>query len=224
MAAVSTSSQSQIAYLNWRGAIALASGNDREAHRSFKGVVAALLALPFRPAMSDGDEHVLHPMLVSSLPLPDVKDERFFVYGEALVFRWTEDVSAASVADLCLCSAISLFNTALVYQRRAMHTGIGSRKLHLTASRVYEHALTVANGLPDDNPNVSSLKVLIRNNLAHIFYYELDAFEASLDHLEGIKASIAAVNGGLLATDSNTMDEIVLNLLLTKPPLTARCA
>jgi hypothetical protein len=224
MAALSTSSQSQIASLNYRGAISLASGNDRGAQRSFKGVLAAISALTILPAMSDGNDHTLHPMLVSSLPLSDVRDERFFVYGEVLVFQWTEDALVPSLADLCLCSALTLFNTALVYQRRAMCTGMGSRPLHLTASKVYEHALAVANGLPEDDPNVSSLKVLIRNNLAHIYYYELDAFDTSLYHLEGIKASIATANGGLLAMESNTRGEIVLNLLLTKAPLTARCA
>jgi hypothetical protein len=224
MATVSTRSQSQIEYLNYNGAIALAAGNDREAHRSFKGVLAALAALTAIPGMSPGNEHVLHPMLVSALPLSDVNDERFFVYGEVLVFQRPAEYSVASLGDLSLCSAISLFNTALVYHRRAMRTGRGTRQLYQTASRVYEHALTVANDLPEDNPNVSSLKVLIRNNLAHIYYFELDSFEASLSHLEGIKASIAGVSGGLLAMESKTTDEILLNLLLTEPPMTARCA
>ena len=217
-------SHSHISRLNSRGAVALASGDDREALRSFKGVVAALGELTNMPGLMDDGELPFHPMLVSSLPLPDMKDERFFVYNEVLLYQWAHEVQVPSLADLYLCSVISLFNTALNHQRRAMRSSSGARSLFLAASRIYEHALNVANGLPEDNALVGSLKILICNNLAHIYHFELDAFEASLCHLERIKASIAAVNGGLLATDANSRDEIMLNVLLTKTPLTATSA
>ncbi|CAB9514337.1 expressed unknown protein [Seminavis robusta] len=221
MAALTITLQNQISGLNHQGAIALACGNEKEAHRSFKGALEMLGFLSNNLEIAEADGGALHPALVSSVPSPGVADERFFVFGEALLFQFG-DGEVPSLQDVCFCSCLSLFNMALTYHRKAMLTG--TRQLFLTASRIYEQALSVADGLPEESANVGCVQVLIRNNLAHIFYYELDCFEESLQHLERIKASIQVFENGLFRMDSPSKDEILLNLLLTKPPMTARCA
>ena len=64
------------------------------------------------------------------------------------------------------------------------------------------------------------------NNLAQIYYFELDTFDAALQGLKQVRMLMDTCRNsdGAVGFEAQSRDEIILNLLLTKPPSTAGCA
>lgn len=217
------SGHQEISLLNHKGAIALACGDDRVAHRIFKGIVETIGRLSANPEATTGQHGTLQTSVLSSMPVPDLKDERFFIFGEVLLYQVNVGNALPSLLDLCLCSCISLFNMALTYHRRASLTG--AKQLFVTASRVYEQALAIANSILEQNDDVRRLRVVILNNLAQIHYFELSDFKTALEKLEQVKTILNDnQNDERASFEVYARDEIMLNLLLTRPPATAGCA
>ena len=216
-------SHHEIALLNHKGAEALACGNDKVAHRIFKGIVEAMGVLSATPEATAGEHAPLQTAVISSISVPGLKDERFFVFGEVLLYQVSVGSARPSLLDLCLCSCISLFNMALTYHRRALLTG--ARQLFLTTSRVYSQALTIANSITEESDDVKRLKVVILNNLAQIKYFELDEVDDALHQLQHVKTIMNSFgDAGSAAFAQHSREEIMLNLMLTRPPSTAGCA
>lgn len=216
-------SHQEITLLNHKGAVALACGNDKIAHRIFKGIVEAMGILSAAPEATTGAQGALQTNVLSSVPVPDLQDERFFIFGEVLLYQINVGNSLPSLLDLCLCSCVSLFNMALTYHRRALLTG--TRQLYITTSRVYEQALAIAESITGQSDDVNRLKVVILNNLAQIHYFELAEYGSALEKLQQVKAIMNEFHDeGAAAFEFHSRDEIILNLLLTRPPATAGCA
>ena len=160
MAMPMPTSHQEIALLNHRGAVALACGQDKIAHRIFKSIVEAMGILSASPDATTNQQNTLQTSVVSSVAVPDLKDERFFVFSQVLLYQVNvAPNSLPSLLDLCLCSCISLFNMALTYHRRALLTG--NRQLYITTSRVYDQALAIADSIQEPGEEVRRLKVVV---------------------------------------------------------------
>lgn len=222
----------QAALINREGIGALACGYGEKAHGCFKNVLEIMGHITASPDLlveeSPTSNSSISTSVFTPVAVPNIRDERFFVYNCALLFSTREEDRPISQMDITLFSAAAIFNIALTYHQRAMQ--VKSEKLFRTSSRMYGQAMQIMNSLATYSSlvaDVNALRVIIMNNKSQILF-ELEDFEKAEQTLEDIRK----LSRYLSSNDSNTTsilqegayDEITLNVLTTAPPSTAPCA
>lgn len=213
------------AVLNTEGIGALACGQGEKAHACFKNVLELMGHVTQSADLQESScsEHELL-QIFAPVSVPNMQDERFYVYSNALMFTLEETRLFSSQMDITLYSAAAIFNMALTYHQRAMLAR--STNVFRIAARMYDQCLQILRSLATPCGDVNTLRMIILNNRSHI-YFELDEFEKAAETLGDIrKLSRHLSRSGNTSTvlQERTFDEITLNVLTTAPPSTAPCA
>jgi len=215
--------------LNEQGALALRGGDEKQAHGTFRAVIAALGSFANSVQLDLDDLAPIQAKVLSSVEVPTMSDERFFVCGDALLFGWDDsqkEVVPPSVTDISFCSSVALFNMALNYHNRAMATG--SRRYFELASKIYEQALLVVSSIDGFHEDLNKVRILLLNNLAHIYYFEFGEHPKAVAYLEQIQSALhfflTDLGQEMDGFRPGTSMGVFLNLITTAPPFAAACA
>ncbi|CAB9516604.1 expressed unknown protein [Seminavis robusta] len=219
----------QAALLNREGIAALSCGNSAKAHACFKHVLEIMGYITQFPNLPQGHAATAWLQGVSPVSIPNFDNERFFIYNCALMFQPVASPNFTQL-DITLYSAAAIFNMALAYHQRAVQTAGSSSASGMLriAARMYDQCLQIVRSLPAGiESDASALVLIVLNNRSHI-YFETQNYEkasAMLDHVQRLSRSMVrhnAVGGPVLQTES--FEEIALNVLVTTRPSTAACA
>jgi tetratricopeptide (TPR) repeat protein len=219
----------QAALLNAEGVHALTLGDAVVAHLTFAKALHALSnAAQFCSRATDDEEKDWYKAIVSACDVPglngNIEVGGFYVCNNALLFDLLEGqaIDSAIVAICCHCT---MFNMALSLHQRGMLAG--TRRHFISAARLYEQCLRLSDAIDGPVDDVNILVMSTWNNLAHL-QAMLGDFDKALENLQTVQHLVCDTDVERCASPglarSLQIDDVILNVLVTRRPTAAACA
>ncbi|CAB9522817.1 expressed unknown protein [Seminavis robusta] len=202
----------QIAHLNKVGVSCLASGSGADAVRAFKqalGVMAQVTQHPESSQLFQSRIHACSPVPIHGMKTP------FYLYSNGLVFEASTDI------DIAFVNSVILFNLALAFHQRGLQCG--REQALRKALSLYDLSTQL---ISDLSACSGALLLVALNNSAQI-QFELGEYQCScetLQMLEGEAVHLPLADCSSAVLGQEHIDQIFLNVALTKPPMTAASA
>lgn len=205
----------EIAHLNKVGASYLAVGNGGSAVKAFKAALVTMSRIAEDP-IADGLFGSSQHCAFSSIQVPGLESDSFFIFDQALVFE------ASSQMDLSFLNAILLLNLALTFHQKARHTGEEAKlRKALNLCRLAGELIT------DMSFSSGSLYLAALNNQAHI-HFELGEYGRATCALQAMEKAASEICFSESPISSpftqEYFDQIYLNIAVTRAPIAAACA
>ena len=159
----------------------------------------------------------LEKSLITSTPLPNLEDEYYFIYNQALT---VSPALPRSDVHLHLFSTCIILNLALGYHRRGLQ---GNRSCLCKAEKMYEMAAKLMGNETTNSENALQIKLAIVNNLAQIRYGQGNFGEARAG-MNCLVSLIQRIGTGSSLLKEGEINGIMLNLLFLSPPEIAPAA
>jgi hypothetical protein len=201
-----------IAHLNKVGVSHLASGCGGEALKAFKEALVIM-----RKATEHPDSEELFMSKVQTCSTQDINglDSSFYLYNNAFLFEATAGL------DIAFANAIVLFNLAIAFHQRGMSTG-EEPKLRRALS-LYDLSTQL---ISEVTPYSGALLMAALNNAAQI-QFGLADYQGACETLAMLQSEATHLPLSECSPDilgEEHLDQIFLNVALTKPPTAAASA
>jgi len=219
----------QVVLRNQQAFALAAQGCVAEARTLLKNALRLLLDLTSEDIarLDNSSSTASRNILSQSLDFP--QKEWFCVCNALLILDHQVAFDSSSLLDIDVsyCSAIVLFNLALIYHQRAAVGGI--TKQYQEADALYLKSLVVLQNFSIlENVNIDALKLSVLNNRFHI---RLCLGLATGEATNALAEEIRVICSALMASDlilphhlqEDTINEIVINTLMAVPQC-ASCA
>lgn len=231
------------AHQNADGVLCLQKGDELKAFQLFMSALSTLNKLRYYQRTRHHQSQIDPSLSCSTdqrryrccraVSVPNLEDEGFYIYSNALVFSRKPEISKESdpsvtqVDTIAFCEAVALFNLGLVYHHKGKRRG--EDRALLGALDLYEHSLaTLLTIKTADSDDVNVLKLAVMNNRVHILN-EMVKFQSARSEIndlliQSVKA-LSSKNGESLAFLTRAeIDNFLLNALVIRRFNTAPCA